>query len=116
MRCRGLIVWGRDVYDSVPDNHEAALEVRNRKFRSCIPPRRAKDYYVLCESRTQTLKYVQGTPVCLNKDAVVSPLGTEKQCSRSFTLVFGLYLRSGNLCEQIHWRSEEHTSELQSRP
>ena len=54
------------------------------------------------KSRTQALKYIQGTPVYSNKDAVACPLNTEKQHYRFSVLEFGLYLRSRNLCEQIH--------------
>ena len=33
MRCRRSRVQSREVYDSVPDNREAALEVRSRENR-----------------------------------------------------------------------------------
>ena len=51
------------------------------------------------KSRTQALKYIQGTPVYSNKDAVACPLNTEKQHYRFSVLEFGLYLCSRNLCE-----------------
>ena len=38
-----------------------------------------------------------------SKDAGACPLGTEEHHSRFSTLVVSLYLRSGNLCEEIHW-------------
>ena len=38
-----------------------------------------------------------------SKDVGESPLRAEKHDSRLSTLVFSLYFRSRNLCEEIHW-------------